>query len=147
MKFFHRIAGAKFIMPDGRELSFVGGKIDTDQIEDQELRTAVESELKKVANNPTSQVYTVEKPPVGQEEIETRKDLLHSAEGAFDQVNKITGTAQTVPVAVAGQQDKPVIPGSGVDAKPASKGSIEAAKKALEEAKAKTVAGSPQPAK
>lgn len=124
-------------MPDGRELSFVGGKIDTDQIDDPVLKDAIEGELKKIANNPTSQVYTVDKPPVGVEELETKKDLMHGAESAFDQVNKITGAAQTVPVAIAGTTDKPIIPGSGVDSKPVSKGAIEAARKVLEESKVK----------
>lgn len=49
--FFHRIPGAKFIMPDGLELQFLGGRIVTDD-------AAIIEELGKVANKSASMVFT-----------------------------------------------------------------------------------------
>jgi len=49
--FFHRVAGAKFIMPDGLALQFLGGRLvtdDADQI----------AELNKVANKSASMIFT-----------------------------------------------------------------------------------------
>lgn len=49
--YFHRIAGAKFIMPDGLELQFLGGRFVTDTPE-------IISELDKVANKISSMIFT-----------------------------------------------------------------------------------------
>lgn len=49
--YFHGSAGARFIMPDGLELCFLGGRFTTDDAE-------IIKELDKVANIPTSQIFT-----------------------------------------------------------------------------------------
>lgn len=49
--YYHQVPGAKFIMPDGLELQFLGGRLVTDD-------PAIISELDKVANKSTSMVST-----------------------------------------------------------------------------------------
>jgi hypothetical protein len=49
--FFHHVAGAKFIMPDGLELQFLGGRLVTDD-------ASIIAELEKVANKSASMIYT-----------------------------------------------------------------------------------------
>ena len=49
--FYHMIPGAKFVMPDGLEIVFLGGRFTTDD-------PAIISELGKVADKSTSLIYT-----------------------------------------------------------------------------------------
>lgn len=49
--FHHMIPGANFIMPDGLELKFLGGQFVTDDPD-------VIAELEKVADRPTSMIFT-----------------------------------------------------------------------------------------
>ena len=49
--FHHMIPGANFIMPDGLELKFLGGQFVTDDPD-------VIAELEKIADKPTSMVFT-----------------------------------------------------------------------------------------
>lgn len=49
--FYHQIPGAKFIMPDGLELQFMGGAFTTDD-------PAIIAELGKIADRGTSMIYT-----------------------------------------------------------------------------------------
>ena len=49
--FHHMIPGANFIMPDGLEIKFLGGQFVTDDPD-------VIAELEKVADKPTSMVFT-----------------------------------------------------------------------------------------
>ena len=51
-KTYHHMApGAKFVMPDGLELIFMGGQFTTDD-------PAIIAELDKVANKPAPMIYT-----------------------------------------------------------------------------------------
>lgn len=49
--FRHMIPGARFVMPDGLEIIFLGGQFSTADAD-------VIAELSKVANKPTSMIYT-----------------------------------------------------------------------------------------
>lgn len=49
--FHHMVPGARFIMPSGLEVRFLGGVFVTDDKE-------IIEELDKIANEPTSQIYT-----------------------------------------------------------------------------------------
>lgn len=51
-RYYHRIKGAKFIMPNGLELIFMGGQIVTDDPD-------IIAELDKIANKSTSMVFTM----------------------------------------------------------------------------------------
>lgn len=82
-------------MPDGREVAFAGGVVDTDYIADENLRRQVETELKKVANVPSSQIYTTSAPIAPREEGEIRREVMQRAVGAFDEANKIPQGTQT----------------------------------------------------
>ena len=50
-RYFHMIPGAKFMMPDGLEIQFLGGQFVT-------ADPAIIAELNKIANKPTSLVFT-----------------------------------------------------------------------------------------
>jgi hypothetical protein len=49
--YYHRIPGARFIMPDGLELQFLGGRFVTHD-------PAIVAELNKIANRSTSMIFT-----------------------------------------------------------------------------------------
>ena len=49
--YYHMAQGARFVMPDGLEIIFMGGQFTTDNAE-------IMGELDKVANRPTSMIYT-----------------------------------------------------------------------------------------
>lgn len=49
--YYHRIAGARTVMPDGREIVFAGGVFAT-------AESDIIAELDKVANRATSQIFT-----------------------------------------------------------------------------------------
>lgn len=95
MKFHHRVHGAKFFMPDGKEICFAGGVVDTSTIHP-DHREAVEHELKKIANAPASQIFTMDKPVISVEEKAVQREIAAQATQAFDQVNKVPSGAQTV---------------------------------------------------
>lgn len=99
--YFHRTPGAKFYMPNGAEIAFAGGRFDSSAIRDDESRKAVELELDKVANIPSSHIYTMIRPVVGKDEVETTKELLSTATQQFDHVNKIPANTPTVPLPVS----------------------------------------------
>jgi len=133
----HRTAGARFIFPDGTDVSFAGGVYRTENLQHQQ-------ELDRVANLPASQIFTTETPPVAREEAVVRKDLMEGATGAFDAANKIAPGAKTVPMPVPGDS-KPTLQalqggeGAANVAPPVGgKSAIDAAKTALAERQAKT---------
>jgi hypothetical protein len=49
--YYHAVRGAKFIMPDGLEIQFMGGQFTTDDAE-------IMTELDAVANKPASMIST-----------------------------------------------------------------------------------------
>lgn len=49
--YYHQVPGAKFIMPDGLELQFLGGRLVTDD-------AGIIAELDKIANKTASMVST-----------------------------------------------------------------------------------------
>lgn len=49
--YHHMVPGARFVMPDGLEVRFLGGVFATED-------AAIIAELDKVCNKPTSQIYT-----------------------------------------------------------------------------------------
>lgn len=49
--YYHMAQGARFVMPDGLEIIFMGGRFTTDNDE-------IIAELDRVANKPTSMIYT-----------------------------------------------------------------------------------------
>ena len=50
--YYHRAPGAKFVMPDGLELIFLGGQFTTDEAE-------IIRELDRVVDKPSSMIYSV----------------------------------------------------------------------------------------
>jgi hypothetical protein len=97
----HRTAGAKFIMPDGRDISFAGGEFRTDDAKIQE-------ELDKIANIPASQIYTTDRPVKGREEGDVARDVMAGATSAFDAEYKIPAGTKTIPIPVA-SDPKPIL--------------------------------------
>lgn len=49
--YYHMAPGARFVMPDGLEVIFMGGMFTTDD-------ATIIAELDKIANRPTSMIYT-----------------------------------------------------------------------------------------
>ena len=49
--YYHSAPGARFIMPDGLEIHFMGGQFTTSD-------AAIMAELDPIANKPTSMIYT-----------------------------------------------------------------------------------------
>lgn len=136
MKYFHRIPGAKFHMPDGKEIAFAGGSFDSATIADEKVRDAVDFELKKIANSPASMVYTTEKPVVGIGENKPVEEIHQGATVAFDAENKIPPGTQTVKMPMAPDQH-PSLQGAAMGAETGGGGnlaaSLEAARKAITE--------------
>jgi len=91
--YFHRTPGARFIMPDAREIHFAGGAFSTED-------TEVQTELDKVANVPASMIYTTREPIQAMEEKQLKSELISGATQAFDGDKRITGPAETVPMKV-----------------------------------------------
>lgn len=91
--YHHRIAGARFVLPNGEEFSFDGGSFTTSRVD-------VQAELDKVANVPSSMIFTTIEPPISIEEKMVTSDLITAATIAFDSDKRITGPAQTIPVPV-----------------------------------------------
>jgi len=69
--FYHQIHGARFIMPDGLELVFLGGQFTTDE-------PSIISELSKVADRGTSMIYS-RKPGALAEAIAKDAEAVKSA--------------------------------------------------------------------
>lgn len=143
--YHHRVPGAKFYMPDGREICFAGGNFDSAMIRDPKTREAVEGELNKIANVPSSQVYTTDEPVVGAEEAGVVNEIRASATASFDGAHNIKdGTTVEIPVP---KQAQPVISQAApapkaVNPVPANK-AVEEARAALAKAnEAKAQAGS-----
>lgn len=78
--FYHQIPGARFIMPDGLELTFMGGQFSTDD-------EACINELNKVADRGTSMIYT--RKPGSLAEV-VAKDAK-AATAAIEDTSKLTG--------------------------------------------------------
>lgn len=136
MKFHHRIPGAKFYMPDGREIAFAGGSVDTAEIQDPVARKSAEVELTKIANSPSSMIYTVA-PIKDLGERTTTTELEASSTQHFDQANKIPAGAVTTPMPMASDthasvhtamQSSAIVPEQKA---PDLAASIEAARKAV----------------
>lgn len=134
MKYFHRHAGAKFFMPDGREICFAGGEFDSESLSSKEDKFAVERELAKIANVPSSMIYTKE---VVQDTSEkaVQQELRDTAVQGFDVVNKIPAGTSTVPMPT--QKDpRPTLnnvtgaPGSASDPQPSASGATSLMEKA-----------------
>lgn len=107
MEFFHRVAGAKFFLPDGKEVSFAGGKLDTATIQDEVSRAVLEKELGRIANVPASMIYT--KAPIKDiAETAVAGEVNASATSHFDQVHKTPAGAVTTPMPMAETTHSPV---------------------------------------
>lgn len=87
--YFHRTPGAKFYMPDGVPLTFssADGKFETDRLD-------IQQELDRIADVPTSHVYTKQIVQT-QEERTVAHELAQTAVGAFDADKKISGNPET----------------------------------------------------
>lgn len=83
-------------MPNGQELSFAGGELDTDLLfkENPATKEAVELELKKIANVPSSMIYTKD-PVQDSSERDVVDEIMGSATVGFDSVNKVPAGTQT----------------------------------------------------
>lgn len=92
--YYHRVPGARFIMPGGAIVEFMGGQLSTED-------SAVQAELDKVANIPASMIYTQESMSVSLEEKEMQKELLESATAAFDNTASLQDALATARAAVA----------------------------------------------
>lgn len=77
--FYHMVKGAKFMMPNGLEVQFLGGRFVTED-------TDIISELEAVANKPSSMIYTKA------EAVAAVKALTQAA--AADAVQKEAATAK-----------------------------------------------------
>jgi len=136
--YHHRIPGARFIMPNGKEVCFAGGIVDTATLPE-ESRAAVEAELDKVADQASSMIYT-QKPVEGLAEKQALSETRAAAVTAFDTVNKIPAGSRTVPMPMA-PAVKPVLSevsaddATGLDTLPAASASDLQAKIAAAKAK------------
>lgn len=106
MKYFHRYHGAKFFMPNGKEISFAGGEFDSAALKDAD-RKMVEEELDKVANVPSSMIYTKEA-VADSSEGAVHREILKDAELSFDQHNKIAPGATTTALPQAAES-RPIL--------------------------------------
>lgn len=122
MKFFHRYAGAKFFMPNGQELAFAGGMLDTDVLfkDRPETKKQVEDELKKIADVPSSMIYT--KSEVHDiSETGVIDEIAAGATSSFDIVNKVPAGTQTQSLPM-NHDPKPTLGGTGNDMQKAATG-------------------------
>lgn len=109
-KYFHRHAGAKFFMPDGKEICFAGGEFDSAMVPDEATRTVVEQELDRVANVPAAMIFTrTLVPDLG--ETSAREEVRAEAVSSFDTVNKIPAGTHTVTMAMP-KDPQPTLSGS-----------------------------------
>lgn len=94
-------------MPNGKEICFAGGEFDTVNLQDQSARKDVETELNKIANVPSSMIYTKDM-MLDSGEIAVHAEIHSSAERDFDIVNKVAPGTQTQALPQI-QQDKPAL--------------------------------------
>ena len=108
--YFHRTPGASFFMPDGRQLNFNpdNGHYTTED-------EAVQKELDKIANVPTSHIYTTEQPVATAEERQVVSEIAQQATTASDAVNRTPPGTRTIPMPVPAAA-KPTLAGSPVAA-------------------------------
>lgn len=97
----HRTPGAKFYMPDGREIAFVGGRVRLSSI-DVRWRGEVEKQLDAVANQPQSHIFTTHEVFAPEEKM-LRSEMMKEATAQFDADKRITGNPATVPIPVSPQ--------------------------------------------
>lgn len=102
--YYHRTPGAKFYMFKGEEIAFAGGKLELSSIPESR-REEVAAELDKIADVPTSHIYTKQQ-VVDPGETLASSEIMETAEHHFDGDHKITGQAVTVPIPV-GKQEPP----------------------------------------
>lgn len=107
--YYHRTPGAKFYMPDGKEVSFAGGELRLSSIPSQ-FRGEVQRELDRIADVPTSHIYTKQE-VIDPGEVAARDEIMQTAEHQFDKDNKIEGNPKTVPLPQAAP-GKPQLPSS-----------------------------------
>lgn len=124
--YYCRVPGAKFYMPNGREVAFSGGSVKLSSIPEQ-YRAGVEKELDAIANVPSSFVYTKQE-VAGVEERMVSKEIMDTATAGFDAVNKIAGGTQTVPIPTA-KPPAPTLQAAGLTGD--SQSSIAAAAEAV----------------
>lgn len=105
-KYFHRYAGAKFFLPNGKELSFAGGELDTANMHPGDAQM-VEQELDKIANVPSSMIYTKDL-VADSSEGDVVDEILASATQGFDELNKIPAGTKTVALPM-GETTKPTL--------------------------------------
>jgi len=110
--YYHRTPGAKFycqIGSEAKEVAFAGGVLKLSSIPPA-YRAKVREELDKIANIPTSHIYTV-KDVVEPGEVAAAVELRQTAEQQFDTDRGITGNPVTVPIPVS-KQSPPELPAS-----------------------------------
>lgn len=131
--YYHRIDGARFIMPSGKDITFAGGFFNTETIMDAGLRAQVEEELNKVADQPSSMIYT-KNAVTAPEERQVADQLRKEGEAAFDADHNIPTGATTIPMPVVSAA-KPVL-----NPQPGKAEAQDPVAKALADAKAKLAA-------
>ena len=114
--YYHQTPGAKFYMPDGREVAFAGGRLELSTIP-AHARAAVRAELDKVADVPTSHIFTKNR-VMEPGEQQSADELRKMAEAQFDGDRRITGNPTTIPLPVS-KSEPPVLPSALVAAKEA----------------------------
>lgn len=100
--YHHRIPGACFYMPNGNSLRFssADGSFETTD-------PVIQGELDKIADTPTSMIYTRQEVATAEEHI-VAAEIARTATESFDTINKTPAGVQTIPMAVP-SQPKPVL--------------------------------------
>jgi len=127
--YYHRTPGAKFYVQIGteaKEVAFAGGILRLSSIPSG-YREKVREELDKVANIPTSHIYTT-KDIVEPGEVAAATEIRATAEQQFDTDRGITGNPITIPIPVS-KQSAPELPSQLVAAQAAIAASGKSAAK------------------
>jgi len=127
--YYHRTPGAKFhiqIGTEAKEVAFAGGMIKLSSIP-AAYRDKVREELDKIANIPTSHIYTVQD-IVEPGEVAAATEIRQTAEHQFDTDRGITGNPVTIPIPVS-KQSTPELPSQLVAAQAAIAASGKSAAK------------------
>lgn len=105
--FYHRTPGARFILPDGRDLIFsaTDGAFTTDD-------PLALLELKKIADQPATMVFT-KTPVIDRAEKQAASEVMDSATVAFNDDKKIPASVETVEV-MQRVDPKPVLSDTGL---------------------------------
>jgi hypothetical protein len=117
--YYHRTPGAKFYHQEGAlvmDIAFAGGEFRLSSIPER-YRAAVRAELDKVADVPTSHIYT-KKAIIDPGEIAAAEDVLKTAEAQFDADRGIKGNPVTEAIALA-KAGAPTLTGTMAAAKAA----------------------------